>query len=266
MENLIPLPLNQAQRKLLLNDQRAAAKIVSEVLLELEYLTKPGVKLDMLDEIAERMILDLGGEPENKGYKPSWAETPFPATVCMSVNEEACHGIPGGRELVEGDIINYDLGVRYGRGCGDAALSVAVGESSNRKSRLMRYAKKALYDAIRTVKAGVPISMIGKAVEANCYMYGYSIIKEFGGHHIGREMHEEPHISHYYNPKDDDVLLKEGAVICIEPIMTPGTGKLGLAPDGWTHFTLDEQPVAMFEHMLLVCQDGVEILTTHISE
>jgi methionyl aminopeptidase len=252
-------------KKTLLEDQRIAAGIVTDTLLELKAMTKPDVSLDMLDEMAERMIRERGGTSENKGYKPSWAETPFPSTVCMSVDEEAGHGIPHSRTLKEGSIITYDLAVRYKSGCGDAALTVAVGNIDNRKERAMRYGLETLYKGIEKVKAGVPISVIGETINDFASSRGYNIIKEFGGHHIGRKMHEKPNIPHYYdyqNPAKE--VLKEGAIICIEPIITPGKGKITLAKDGWTIFTLDRQPCVMFEHMILVLKDSYEILTKHI--
>lgn len=254
-------------RKSLLENQRRAAAVVTSVLKELEKCSKPETPVALLDEMAERMIRDEGCIPLSKGYTPEWAGgVPFPSTVCVSINEEACHGVPGDRILRDGDIVTYDLGVRYRDGCGDAALTVAVGNISNRKQRTMRAAKKALYEAIRTVKAGVPISEIGKAVDKVCNTYNMSVIREFGGHHIGKDMHEMPHIHHFYLPKNNSVILQEGAVICIEPILTPGNTALGLAPDKWTYFLLDGQSAAMFEHMVLVTKDGYEILTKHINE
>ena len=251
----------------LLEDQRVAAGIVTDVLLELKAMTKPDVSLDMLDELAERMIRERGGEPYNKGYQPKWSEVPYPNTICCSVDYEICHAPPRGRSLKAGSIVKYDLGVRYKSGCGDAALTVAVGEISNRQERAMRYGLQALYEGIKVVKAGVPISAIGDAIERFCGSRGYQIIKEFGGHHIGREMHEDPLIPHKRYPEDDHKFLQEGAVICIEPMITPGKGQMKMAAeDGWTAFCPDGQPVVMFEHMLLVKADGYEILTKHINE
>ena len=253
-------------KKALLEDQRVAASIVTQVLLEMRLMSIAGAPLKLLDEVAERMIRERGGEPYNKGYKPAWAGVPFPATVCMSVNEEVCHGIPGNRVLEKGDLVNYDVGVRYRSGCGDAALSVPVGVVSNRKLRTLRFAHHALYAGIAAVKAGAPVSAIGRAIDEVCAKYNMRSVKQFTGHHIGKEMHEKPHIQPYYIPENDTILLKEGAIICIEPHITPGDGRIGLAPDQWTHFTLDNQPVAMFEHMVLVTKEGCEILTNHITE
>lgn len=254
-------------KEVLLEDQRKAAEIVTEVLRELASLTKPDVSLDMLDELAERMIRDRGGIPYNKGYHPPWAPTPFPATICCSVDFEVCHAIPRGRVLREGEIVKYDLGVRYKSGCGDAALTVAVGEINNRKERAMRYGLQALYEGIKVVKAGVPISHIGRAIQDFSEKHGYQVIQGYGGHHIGKEMHEEPMIPHVYYKEDDDKILEEGAVICLEPMITPGTGRIKVAKeDGWTIFCPDGQPVVMFEHMLLITKEGCEILTKHIYE
>src|SRR3990167_7001642 len=140
----------------------------------------------MLDEIAGRRIKEADATPCNLGYKPKWARDPFPANVCMSVDYEICHGIPGNRELKEGSIITYDLGVKYKSGCGDAALTVAVGKVDNRKQRLMRYGLRALYEGINVIKAGIPISTIGDVIQSYAIHHGYGIIEEFGGHHIGK--------------------------------------------------------------------------------
>ena len=253
--------------KTLLADQRVAAGIITDVLLELKRLTTPGTSLDMLDELAERMILEAGGTPYNKGYQPAWSPVPYPSTICASVDYEACHAPPRGRTLSAGSIVKYDLGVRYKTGCGDAALTVAVGEIDNRKQRLMRYSLQAFYEGVKVVKAGVPISAIGRAIEKFAEPRGYKIIKEFSGHHIGREMHEQPPIPSFARPADDNVFLEAGKIICIEPMFTPGKGWTRIAPsDGWTAYCPDGQPVAMFEHMVLVKEDGYEILTKHISK
>lgn len=251
----------------LLEDQRVAANIVTDVLLELKALTKPGVSLDMLDELAERMIRERGGVPYNKGYKPSWSESPYPSTICASVDYEICHASPRGRLLKAGQIVKYDLGVRYKSGCGDAALTVAVGEIDNRKQRAMRYGLEALYKGIEVVRAGQKISVIGEAISGFAGTRGYAVIREYCGHHIGKEMHMKPDIPHfvdYKNPTQE--ILEEGKVICIEPMITPGKGNMTIAKDGWTAFVKDGQPVVMWEHMILVKADGYEILTKHIDK
>src|SRR3990167_5431533 len=253
-------------KKTLLEDQRAAASIVTDVLLELKALTKPEVSLNMLDEYAARRIIELGATSYNFQYNPEWAPMPFPSTVCMSVNQEVCHGTPRGRVLKQGQIIKYDVGVKYKSGCGDAALTVAVGEVDNRKERAMRYGLEALYKGIETIRAGVPISVIGEAISNFAGSRGYNIIKEYSGHHIGKEMHMKPDIPHFFdylNPIQE--VLKEGTIICIEPMITPGNGKIAIAKeDDWTAFCPDGQPVVMYEHMILVLKNSYEILTKHI--
>ena len=248
-----------------LDDIKKAASIVSTILLELKDLTKPGAQLNMLDEYANRRIKELGAEPVLLGYKPEWAKTPYPATCCMSVDHEVAHGIPGQRELKEGQIIKYDLAVRYGSGHGDAALTVAVGEVDNFKQRLMRYGLCALHEGIAVVKAGVPLSAISHAIEDYCLIKNIEIIKDFAGHHIGKELHELPNIHHFYVKEDDNILLEEGKVICIEPMVTrAGYGKVGIAEDGWTAFQVKGQPVIQYEAMVLIGKNGPEVLTTHL--
>jgi methionyl aminopeptidase len=257
-------------KKALLADQRRACEIVTEVLLELKQLTIPDVSLDMLDELAERRIIELGGKPYNRGYKPSWSEVPYPNTICCSVNEEICHAPPRGRFLKDGDIVKYDLGVRYKSGCGDAAMTVAVGEIDNRKARAMRHGLQALYEGIKVVRAGIKIGEIGEAIEKFLGPRNYRVIREFGGHHIGKEMHEHPLIPHFadYTNPIYRYILQEGAMICIEPMVVPNDVKykgIGMLSDGWTAVTMNHQPVIMFEHQLLVTKDGCEILTKHLS-
>lgn len=263
-------------RKTLLEDQKVAARIVSDVLMELQKMTKPDVSLYMLDELAERMIIERGATPYNKGYKPDWSDKPYPNTICACVDFEICHAPPSGRFLQAGSIVTYDLGVKYKTGCGDAAITVPVGEISKRQQRLLRYAKRALYAGIHVVRPGAKVGEIGVAIEKCVGNMGYSIIREMGGHHIGREMHEEPMIPNYAdypnpdNPKRGkyyNEVLKAGKILCIEPMITPGDGVGTINPaDGWTFFCPDRQPVAMFEHMILVTEGGYEILTDHFQE
>ncbi len=244
-----------------------AANIVSDILIELEALTRPGVNLGMLDELAARRIIECGATSFNKNYHPRWSKKPYPATICASVDEEVAHAPPGLRELEEGQIVNYDIGIKYKTACGDAALSVPVGDISNKKERLLRYAKRALYAGIEEIKAGVPVSKIGETIAKSANLNGYNIIKDFGGHGIGIEMHEAPLIPNFYDERNDDKILVEGQVICIEPMITTGNAKIGiLGTDGWTAFTLDGQVCAMFEEMVLVKKNSYEILTSHLTQ
>jgi methionyl aminopeptidase len=250
----------------LLSDIRSAAKIVSEVLMELESLTCPDASLALLNELAERRIIEMGGTSAFKGYQPTWAKNPFKSACCMSVDYEVCHGSPDrGLFMMEGQIIKYDLGVKYGIGHGDACLTVAVGEISDRKKRLMRYAKEAMMVGIKKVHAGVKVSEIGRAIEQFSVRRGYNVIKEYAGHGIGRELHEDPMIPNIYRREDEDIILQAGQVICIEPMLTPGNGFTAIWPeDHWMAFCPDGQPVAQYEHEILVTDKGSEILTSHL--
>ena len=245
-------------------DIKQAAYIVSEVLLRLKKLAIIGVELNILDDFAKSIIKRYGATPYNKGYHPKWAKEPYPAVICASINEEAAHAPPDNKILKDGDIVIFDLGVRYKSACGDAAITVAVGEIDNQKNRLLRYARRTLYEGIKQVKAGVSIREIGKAMERLANGRGYNIVKDLGSHAIGKEMHEEPLFSNYDNPELENVLLKEGQVICIEPILTPGKAIISIKPDNWTLYCVDNKPAAMFEAMVRVKKNGPEILTHHL--
>lgn len=255
------------KKKVKEEDIRKAAEIVTAVLLELQSLTKHGANLHLMDEIAERMIRETGATPYNLGYHPKWSKTPYPSTICVCIDEEVAHVPPGMRELEEGQIVTYDVGIRFKTACGDASITVAVGEITNRKERLLRYAKAALYVGVQEVKDGAVVSKIGEKICDFASKHGYSIVKDFGGHGIGAHMHEPPLIPNFYDKRNDDKILKKGQVVCIEPILTPGNGKMGvLGVDGWTSFCIDNQPCAMFEHMILVKKNEGEILTERLMD
>ena len=257
---------------------RIAADIVSDILKHLARpdISSPGRKLKELDELAGEMMKQAGATSYNKGYKPEWAKVPYPAIICASVNADVAHAPPGERILEEGDIVTYDIGIRYKNACGDAATTVGVGEISSRDERLLRYAKRSLQAGIKEIRAGQPIGEISKAIEKSATLNGFNIVKSLAGHHIGRKMHESPLIPHYYNPKDRhrfenkstyEEILEAGRVVCLEPILTPGHGGTGGdATDGWTIFTLDDQKSAMYEDMILIKENSYEVLTSHLNE
>lgn len=250
-------------RHIMLNiNNRKAALIVSEILLNLKSLSKPGTSLDFLEEEVITMIKDAKATSVNKGYKMSPMSTPYPATMCACINDEVIHCPPAGKVLKEGDIVTYDIGIRYKDKCGDAAITVPVGEISNRKQRLLRYSKNATYEGVKQVRAGVRISEIGKAIQRYTEINGYNVFKEFCGHHINIEMHEKPLVPNFEDINNNERLI-EGSIICIEPTLTPGRATSTITNDNWTMLSNDGQPTSMFEVMVLVKENGYEVLTNH---
>lgn len=264
-----------------------AWEIVTDVLQMLQRLTIPGANLMVLDQMAEKRIRELGGEPFNKGYKPDWAPTPFPTTLCTSINNEIVHGFPfttvkrkvleEGKEIEkeeniptivqDGDLINYDIGVKKDGVCGDAAFSMGVGKISPRDERLLRYAKHTLYEGIKVLRPGVTVGEVARRMETYAASMGYVTNMRFTGHGIGLEMHMLPLMLSYYTPGviENDVVLQEGWMVCLEPQITYKDRWGAITPNGWTTITRDNQRSAFFEHQLLITKDGCETLTKHIS-
>ena len=248
---------------------RDVALVVSSVVAQLAAAVKPGVKTNDLDLQAAALIESMGAKSYNLNYKPAWAKTPYPAVLCTSVNNEIAHGIPDEYELKEGDIISLDLGITFNGVAGDCAITVPVGKIENNNERLLRFANRAVYIGAQQVKAGALITDIGHEIEKYCMQNGYVVNKVFSGHGIGVEMHEEPTLPHFrdlhpeYLKRFTGVKLKAGQVICLEPMLSFKDGGGQVAPDGWTVCTRDGKYSAMYEHMILVKEDGYEILTDH---
>lgn len=253
------------------NAMRKAGRIVTEVLDYLREQTKPGVFLPDLDRMAGEKIRELGATSYDKGYHPKWAKDPYPAEICICVNFGVAHCIPLPLRLREGDIVKYDVGVKVKDGllwsvAGDAGITVPVGKIQNKEKRLIRYTKKALDAAIAQVKAGVPIYKISEAIERTALLAGYHVVKEYGGHTIGHQMHEEPRIPNallVHGFKDYHKKLEAGQVICIEPIIAYSDAPIlyGDEGDTWSLYKADGNPVAFFEKMIMVTEDGYEDLT-----
>ncbi len=233
---------------------RASSRIVAEVLKKLTKLIKPGVTTAELDKIAEEMIRKRGGTPAFKGYKG------FPATICASINEEIVHGIPGFRVVKEGDIISVDIGVEYKGFFGDSAITVAVGEISSDIHKLLRVTREALFKGIEKVRAGNRLSDISHAVQSHVEKNGFSVVRDFVGHGIGSNLHEEPQIPNFGKPKQGP-RLKPGMVLAIEPMVNMGTFEVEVQEDNWTAVTRDGQPSAHFEHTIIVTDGEPEIIT-----
>lgn len=246
-----------------------AHEIVSEVLKEMASMALPGVATKDIDAMAEKKILELGGVPYNKGYHMESAKTPYPYATCISVENVIAHGYPSELVLREGDVVNLDTSVRDSDGnCGDAALSVGVGEISDRKKRLLRYSKDVLYKTIEYMTPGRSTKELAHIIEFHALNMGFLVNRRFCGHRIGTDMHMGPKI---YNSEEEGHIwgnLQVGEVYCVEPILTNGKDPYGLLvdPDGWVYVTSDGKPCAMFEHMVEITPTGPKILTTHISK
>jgi len=245
-----------------LKKMRRAGEIVATVLAELEKHIKPGVKTLKLDEIAENIVRKMGGFPAFKGYKPHiYFPREFPATICTSINEEIVHGIPSNRILKEGDIISIDIGVRVDGFYADAAYTYPVGEITEEAKKLLEVTRNALFKAIAVVKDGIRVGDISYEIQEYAESNGFSVIRDFVGHGIGRNLHEEPQIPNF-GVKGKGPQLKEGMVIAIEPMVSAGSYEVEILSDTWTAVTKDRSLSAHFEHTVAVTSDGGLILTT----
>ena len=237
-----------------LEKMRVAGQIVGRVLARLSELAVPGVTTQELDAVAECIIREAGGIPSFKGYHG------YPASICASVNEEIVHGIPGDRVLVDGDIVSIDVGAIWHGYHGDAAVTVAVGEISERAAALMAATRAALEAGIAAVRDGARLGDVSHAIERSAREAGCEVIREYGGHGIGREMHEPPSIPNW-GPPGGGLRLRQGMTICLEPMLTLGGYDTRVLQDGWTVVTADGSLSAHFEHTIAVTDDGAEILT-----
>ncbi len=233
-----------------------ASEIVSEALEEIKRAISPGVTTKLLDEIAEEVIRRRGGRSAFKGYRG------YPATICASPNDVVVHGIPSEKVVLkEGDIISIDLGVVYRGYISDAAITLPVGRVSERADRLLRVAKEALFRGIAEAVAGNRVGRISHAIQSYVESQGYSVVRKFVGHGVGRRLHEEPQIPNFGAP-DDGIRLKEGMTLAIEPMVNEGTHEVVIMEDGWTAKTRDGGLSAHFEHTVLVKRGRAVILTS----
>ena len=239
---------------------RQAGKIVAEAKAHVMEAVKPGVTTRELDKIAEGVIRKMGAVPSFKGYAAG-GPIPFTGTICASINEEIVHGIPGRRKLKEGDIFSVDVGAIVKGFHGDSAFTVGVGDISDEAQRLIDSTREALKLGIEQANAGGRIGDIGHAVEKYAKSQGYSVVRKYVGHGIGRALHEEPQVPNYGKP-GRGALMKKGMTIAIEPMLNIGTHETVQLDDGWTVVTADSELSAHFEDTIAITQDGAEVLTT----
>ena len=239
---------------------RQANLLVSRTLVEISKIVKPGVTTRQLDTLAEQFIRDHGAIPTFKGFPNPYGEA-FPASICTSVNEVVVHGIPDDVPLKDGDIVSIDCGTFLNGFCGDSCYTFCVGEVKPEVKQLLKVTKESLYKAIDQVSVGKRIGDIGYTVQSHCESFGYGVVREFVGHGIGREMHEDPQVPNYGN-KGTGKLLKNGMCIAIEPMITMGTRELLMLPDKWGVITKDGKPAAHFEHTVALHNGKVDILSS----
>lgn len=235
---------------------RQSATIVATVLKEISELVKPGMTTADLDAHAEKRIREMGATPSFKGYHG------FPGSICSSINNEAVHGIPSPKKVIRvGDVLKVDTGAYYQGFHGDSCISIAVGEVTQEAAKLIRVAEEALYKGIEQVKAGVYLLDLAGAIEDHVKVNGFSIVEEFTGHGVGRNLHEEPSVFNYRTREMPNVKLRAGMTLAIEPILNAGSRHTRTLSDRWTAVTVDNSLSAQFEHTVLVTETGYEILT-----
>ncbi len=236
---------------------RVSSKLVAETLQQVKKYVKPGITTFELDQIAEDYIRRNNGIPAFKGYGHG---KPFPATICASIDDEVVHGIPSDRALKEGEIISIDVGVLKNGYYGDAAITVAVGEISLEKQKLMKVTEESLYKGIEAAAAGNRIGDISYAIQSYVESYGYGVVRDLTGHGVGRKLHEDPQIPNFGKRKTG-AEIKNGMTLAIEPMINMGTYKVTVDDDEWTIRTLDHLPSAHFEHTIAIINGKAEILS-----
>jgi methionyl aminopeptidase len=239
---------------------RVAGKLASEVLDYITPFVVPGVTTEKLDQLCHNYMVDVQGTiPAPLNYSPG-GHSPYPKSICTSVNHQVCHGIPGERVLRSGDIVNLDITVIKDGYHGDTSRMFEVGTVPKHISRLCKITYECMWRGIRAVKAGAHLGDIGHAIQVHAESSGYSVVREFCGHGIGKVFHEDPQVLHYGRP-GTGIKLQAGMIFTIEPMINAGQAKIRQLADGWTIVTADHSPSAQWEHTILVTEVGFEVLT-----
>jgi methionyl aminopeptidase len=237
-----------------LESLRIAGKILARIMQRLKEFVKEDVNTEEIDSFAEMLISKEGVVSAFKGYKG------FPANVCLSVNEEVVHGIPSDRKLKKGDLLSLDVGINYSGYFSDAATTIPIGSVGPCEKKLIEVTRKSLMEGIKQAKVDNHLSDISYAIQNFVERYGFSVVREFVGHGIGKALHEEPQIPNFGQAHQGPV-LKNGMVLAIEPMVNTGTWEVKISDNGWTAVTRDSLPSAHFEHTVVVTEAGPEILT-----
>ncbi len=233
---------------------KASNGIVAGILSELREIIRPGITTIELDRYSEELALRKGAKPAFKGYMG------YPFSLCVSVNNEVVHGMPSDRALKEGDIVSLDFGVCYNKYYGDSAITISVGKVSDVAKRLIGTTRKALYSGIEEARAGNRLGDISAVIQEQVEAAGFSVVRDFVGHGIGKSLHEDPQIPNF-GVRGRGIKLKPGMVFAVEPMVNEGTYKIRVLNDGWTAVTSDGKLSAHFEHSLAITENGPVILS-----
>ena len=243
---------------------RKAGAVVADVLLKLKEIAEPGITTAWLDGVALQMAAEAGAEALFKGVRSPVARIPFPGAICASINEQVVHGIPSEDvKLKNGDILSIDFGVRLDGYCADAAITIAIGGISEDKCKLMYTTKRVLDIAIEKSAPAVRWSQVANEMQWCAESAGFSVVKDFVGHGIGRQMHEEPRVPNFVSNEllANDIVLAEGMVLAVEPMINAGSSAVRTLKNGWTVVTRDGKSSAHFEHTIAILENGCEVLT-----
>lgn len=243
---------------------RQAGAVVADVLSKLQKIAKPGVTTAYLDGVALQMTAEVGAEALFQGVRSPQGRMPFPGAICASINEQVVHGIPSDRAILrEGDILSIDFGVRLNGYCGDAAVTTPIGRISEENRRLVETTREVLDIAIAGARPGIRWSQIAGRMQRHAESAGFSVVRDFVGHGIGVRMHEDPKVPNFVSDEllADDILLAEGMVLAVEPMINAGGYAVRTLSNGWTVVTKDGKTSAHFEHTIAVVKSGCEVLT-----
>lgn len=261
MGEMMPITLRSRRE---IDMLRKAGSLVAKVLSKLKEDAKPGVSTAELDEIALEMTHQAGAIALFKGFPCPYMNRPFPGAICASVNEQLVHGIPSKKVILkEGDILSVDFGIKLNGYCGDSAVTIGIGQIAPDRQKLLDVTQQLLDIAIQQMAPGVKWSTIAGEMERVAKEAGFSIVKDYVGHGIGTEMHEDPKVPNFVSREllRDDIVLKEGVVLAVEPMVNMGRAGVRTLPDGWTVVTKDKKCSAHIEHTIAVVSDGCEVLT-----
>jgi methionyl aminopeptidase len=241
---------------------RESCRMLSAMFRELMPLVTPGTATLELDRWTRNWIKKAGGRPAFLGYSPDAKTSPYPASICISINDEVIHGIPSKRKIANGDLVSLDCGIDLGGFISDQAVTVEAGKVTETAHNLNAVTRECLYRGIEAAKAGNRLLQIARAVHSHAVSHGYGVVHQFCGHGVGFDLHEEPPVSN--NPKGPNPRMQSGFVIAIEPMINLGTGDVNILDDGWTVVTADRKPSAHWEHTVAIFKDHTEVLTTRL--